>query len=180
VGEEREGGEFDLEAHLESLLAEMDEAEAQGLGPGHAAAAPHAAASVDDGGPAGEDLDVGEASDWDTAMRIWIRDYQWDPFLFTWKDVGPGKLFGAIQATCPFHRLSVTTKCTKTMNLPGKTIDDALKVVWTLRHWCNRAGTYHRQRFHIVPRRLNFKNTPDPQVLYYTVLFYTILYNAIR
>lgn len=146
---ERLHGEFDLEAQLESMLAAMEEADVRELGQRHAAASP---AAAEDDGSAGDDLDVGEASDWDASMREWICGYEWDPFLFTWRDVGPGKLFGAIQATCPFHRLSATTRCTKTMNLPGKTIDDALKVVWTLRHWCNRATTFHRQRFHIVPR----------------------------
>ena len=51
------------------MLAAMEEADVRELGQRHAAASP---AAAEHGGSAGDDLDVGEAADWDATMRDWI------------------------------------------------------------------------------------------------------------
>eukprot|EP00969_Alexandrium_andersonii_P135436 5990933-Alexandrium_andersonii.AAC.1 len=38
-------------------------------------------------------------------------------------------------------------------------------VMWTLRHWCNQAPLFDRQRTHIVPYQLDQRLTPAPAVV---------------
>lgn len=93
--------------------------------------------------------------DFDFQMQEMMRAWQWPPFLFTWKKIGLGKPYGAIQASCPFHRLSVRTGCKKTMNLASADRESALATIWRLWDCCNRAPQFNRQRFHVLPPRLN-------------------------
>ena len=52
----------------------------------------------------------------------------------------------AFEATCVFHKLSKVTACKKTFAYTTETED---LVLGALRHWCNTARQYNRQRYHM-------------------------------
>ena len=66
--------------------------------------------------------------------------------------MGPQPAFGSWQAHCPFHRLSPTTLCRKTLSL--RHADDEDEVIRALKSWCVVAGHHDRQKAHVKgPRR---------------------------
>jgi hypothetical protein len=178
---------FDIEGELEALVAEMDADQAQemwdpdldldalsdaaddavtGEALAGLAAPPSAEPSRTPLPPGRGKFQDDPGNDvWDTQMRELTNEWTWEPFRFTYKHEGPGMPNGAMQATCPYHRLTETTGCKKTMNFPSRRLDDVLRVMWTLRHWCNRAHMYSRQRNHVLPRKLDVADTPDIGVI---------------
>ena len=54
------------------------------------------------------------------------------------------------QVKCPFHRKSNKTDCKKTMNVTPATPERYHEVLRCLKHWCNSAKSFDRQRHHLA------------------------------
>lgn len=106
-----------------------------------------------------------DVGDFDVSMRVLVNEMSWPPFLMTYKNMSQGCPHGAVQATCPFHKKTSQTLCKKTFNLRERTLDHGCQVVWALRHWCNAAPTYDRQRYHVGHGFINLATVPDTAVI---------------
>ena len=54
------------------------------------------------------------------------------------------------QVTCPFHAKSNHTGCKKAMNVTPVTEEKYKEVILCLKHWCNQAKKFTRQRHHLA------------------------------
>ena len=89
------------------------------------------------------------------------RDESWGPFTsWVWRPAAAARPCGGIEVTCPFHKRNTTSGCKKQVSLRSRTQSEFDVAVWALRHWCNSAQHYDRQRYHILPRVLNVDLTP--------------------
>ena len=164
--EENEGapeGEGDLDLPMDVLEAEVDKvlgaetsvdiAPAQPLEPQRRARAARGSGAASSSGaapaaPCPEEIAFNEH------MRNLCRCNPWGPFTFVWRPAGVDIPHGAVQVTCPFHRKTDSTDCKKTMSLRERSAEEGNVVLWTLRHWCNQAINFDRQRDHVVPYKL--------------------------
>ena len=75
-----------------------------------------------------------------------VSNYTWGAFRITFKKTGKQM---AVQATCPFHAKNNSTGCKKSLNITPFTqvrLDEQLLL---LKHWCNQALKFTRQRDHM-------------------------------
>ena len=115
------------------------------MGPGLADSEPAAPAAASC--PGGDDiiqkLVAGEFTR--TGRR---RGVKWGVFLFSKFVPGPGRPRGAYQATCPFHRPTDNTPCTKTLTVSGDAEEDKINTVRRLMNWCIHAQPRDLASFH--------------------------------
>ncbi len=74
----------------------------------------------------------------------------WGPFILRPKHPDVGRPFGGIEAHCPFHRKSERSDCKKYLQLKSADPEHRMHVLWCLRHWCNQAKSFERQRYHVL------------------------------
>ena len=75
--------------------------------------------------------------------------FRFGAFKFTSKKPG-AQVQWSWQVKCPFHKKSQKTDCKKTMNVTPVTQDKYDEVIRCLKHWCNAARRFDRQRHHVA------------------------------
>eukprot|EP00971_Amphidinium_carterae_P260215 5162612-Amphidinium_carterae.1 len=83
----------------------------------------------------------------------------WGAFDFTYIPPNKQCRWGAWQATCPFHRTSRQTKCTKRLNVAGPEQRHEGEALLRLKVWANQAKMYNRKSLHAA---LDPKALPQP------------------
>ena len=73
----------------------------------------------------------------------------WGHFRLRFKKASDREPHGRWEASCPWHAKSSVTKCKKTLRLPGPSVEEQEQTLQLLRHWCNSARAYSRQREHV-------------------------------
>ena len=58
--------------------------------------------------------------------------------------------FGAWQAVCRYHRKNVSTGCKKQVGLLSPSAEHKELALWQVRHWCNQAVGFLRQKHHVA------------------------------
>ena len=101
----------------------------------------------------------------DGDMRAVCAGLQWGSGRFKWSAADKSAPYGSISAICAHHRLNKRTGCVKEIGLKSRKLDHVTAVLWTLKHWLNRAPEFSRQRYHMYPRRLDVNATPHPRVV---------------
>lgn len=85
----------------------------------------------------------------------------WGPgFSFTWRVPTTHAKHGSWQATCPYHRKSGVTMCTRTMNVPGPDPSQKDEALRRLMQWCVCAGSFNRKRWHGLEDPRGFRSLP--------------------
>ena len=78
------------------------------------------------------------------SRAIHPNTFMWGPFRFTYASRAP---HGAWQVTCPYHKLSSKTRCTRSMKLGDK--PEARDIcVRALMNWCLQAPQYRTKKAH--------------------------------
>ena len=85
---------------------------------------------------------------------------RWGPFTISFMAASATKPYGSAEARCPFHCLNQRTRCKKFLTLQSDSDNHRLDVLWGLRHWCNTAERFQRQRDHLGRRHLQLVNLP--------------------
>jgi hypothetical protein len=155
-----EDGLDEFERALEEILEGIDLVDdvPEGVAP-VAVARPPAAI------PLADMFDHDADAEYNRTMKAFCRDSPWGPFVFTWKPSAMARHMGAIQVECLFHRLRQSTGCKKTVSLRNRSDDEIRIVMNALRHWCNQATKFNRQRSHMFPFKLDLALTPADGVV---------------
>ena len=145
---------------VEEIHEEADAQDDDGVGED---AGQHALAAAMD--PAPQESPDAEVPQADVAfnahMLRFCKEQSWGHFTtWVWRKTLPGRVHGAIEVTCPYHKKSSRTSCKKACSLRGRSQRDILSVVWALRNWCNSARQHSRQAYHIIPFQLDLTATP--------------------
>ena len=73
----------------------------------------------------------------------------WGCFRLTPKAATRTRPFGHWEAACPFHKLNDVTGCKRTLPVIAEGEAGQVDTMWKLRHWCNLARDFRRQRWHV-------------------------------
>ena len=103
--------------------------------------------------------------DWDSEMQAFVRGLEWGHFTWSWKRSAPTRRHGVLELTCPYHKLNTGSLCKKTIALQSRDVTHRDQLVLALKHWANQALQHTRQRFHILPYRLDLSLTPPQAVV---------------
>ena len=79
-------------------------------------------------------LDGDVVEEWNDHVRALCRLEHWGPCSFMYKPIRAGSPFGAIEATCVWHKLSTSSGCKKAMNIRARTPEAIASSLWTLKH----------------------------------------------
>ena len=74
---------------------------------------------------------------------------KWGHVAFHRKSEKTSPPFGGIEAVCPYHALNQKTGCKKFLSFAGNDEESKACCIQALRHWCNQALQFDRQRAHI-------------------------------
>ena len=74
---------------------------------------------------------------------------KWGSFSFHRKSAALAPPHGGIEAVCRFHALNDKTGCKKFVRIQGSADSDEEQCLNILRHWCNQATRFDRQRKHM-------------------------------
>ncbi len=100
----------------------------------------------------------------DSAVPKLGKPAAWGPFKLTVKQPAAGRLFGGVEATCPFHRRNAKTGCKKYLQLRSDSQDEFQTCIRSLKAWCNAATMYSRQRDHLS-HFVSISTAPAQEVL---------------
>ena len=85
----------------------------------------------------------------------------WGPFTITFHPPAGKKTHSSVEARCPFHALGPKSGCKKYYTLRDGSESHRSSALWAMRHWCNSALEYDRQRDHLGTRALQMQGLPD-------------------
>ena len=93
--------------------------------------------------------DAGQPSRHRDVVRHMDKPAPWGSFSFNRKLPKSAPPFGGFEAVCKFHALNSRTGCKKFVRFEGESLEDEQACLNKLRHWCNQARRFDRQRQHV-------------------------------